>query len=128
LVINQSSTYGTWRDPAFSAHSGVTAKNDPFTIPFNPAATPGPTSTNARPFKVEQVTDVLDVFANVSFLGVTNPVGIILTDPNSVTYSSGIGLPLLNAPSRQVLVKNPVAGDWTIEVRGVRGVTRHGAS
>src|SRR2546423_628245 len=128
MVLHHSKTYGTFRDPAFNAHLDVTAKNDPFSIPFNPAATPGPTSTNARPFKVEQGTDVLDVFANVSFLGVTNPVGIILTDPNNVTYSSGIGLPLLNAPSRQVLVKNPVAGDWSIEVRGVRGVTSNGVS
>lgn len=127
-VLHRSKNYGTFRNPSFNANLDITAKSDPFSIPFNPAATPGPTSPNARPFKVEAGTDVLDVFANVSFAGVTNPVGIILTDPNGATYSSGIGLPLLNAPSRQVIVKNPVAGDWTIEVRGVRGVTTQGVS
>jgi serine protease AprX len=127
-VLHRSKSYGSFINPAFNAHFDVNAKNEPFSIPFNPAATPGPTSSNARPFKVEAGTDVLDVFADVSFAGVTNPVGIILTDPNNKTYSSGVGLPLLNAPSRQVIVKNPVAGDWTIEVRGVRGLTSNGVS
>ncbi|HEY6189055.1 MAG TPA: S8 family serine peptidase [Pyrinomonadaceae bacterium] len=127
-VLHRSKNYGSFLNPSFNAHFDTTAKNEPFSIPFNPAATPGPTSSNARPFKVEAGTDVLDVFANVAFAGVTNPVGIILTDPNNKTYSSGVGLPVLNAPSRQVIVKNPVPGDWTIEVRGVRGVTSNGVS
>lgn len=127
-VLQRSKNYGSFLNPTFNAHFDVSAKNEPFSIPFNPAATPGPTSSNARPFKVEAGTDVLDVFANVAFAGVTNPIGIILTDPNNKTYSSGVGLPLLNAPSRQVLVKNPVPGDWIMEVRGVRGVTSGGVS
>jgi serine protease AprX len=127
-VLHRSKSYGSFLNPTFNAHFDINAKNEPFSIPFNPAATPGPTSSNARPFKVEPGTDVLDVFANVAFSGVTNPVGIILTDPNNKTYSSGVGLPLLNAPSRQVIVKSPVPGDWTIEVRGVRGVTSNGVS
>lgn len=127
-VLHRSKNYGSFLNPSFNAHFDTSAKNEPFSIPFNPAATPGPTSSNARPFKVEAGTDVLDVFANVAFAGVTNPVGIILTDPNNKTYSSGVGLPILNAPSRQVIVKNPVPGDWTIEVRGVRGLTSNGVS
>jgi serine protease AprX len=127
-VLNRSKNYGSFLNPTFNAHFDVSAKNEPFSIPFNPAATPGPTSSNARTFKVEAGIDVLDVFANVAFAGVTNPIGIILTDPNNKTYSSGVGLPLLNAPSRQVLVKNPVPGDWIMEVRGVRGVTYSGVS
>jgi serine protease AprX len=127
-ALNRAKAYGSFRNPTFNARFDISANNTPFQIPFNPAATPGPTSSNARPFKVEAGIDVLDVFANVAFLGVTNPVGIILTDPTGATYSSGVGLPLLNAPSRQVVVKNPVAGDWTIEVRGVRGLTTGGVS
>lgn len=127
-VLNRSKSYGSFLNPTFNAGFDTQATTEPFSIPFNPAATPGPTSSNARPFRVEAGTDVLDVFAQVAFQGVTNPVGIILTDPNNKTYSSGVGLPLLNAPSRQVIVKKPVAGDWTIEVRGVRGLTSNGVS
>jgi serine protease AprX len=127
-TLNRSKAYGSFTNPTFNARFDVDAKTEAFSIDFNPAATPGPTSANARPFKVEAGTDVLDVFANVAFAGVTNPVGIILTDPNNQTYSSGVGLPVLNAPSRQVVVKNPVAGDWIIEVRGVRGLTSNGVS
>jgi serine protease AprX len=127
-VLHRAKGYGSFRNPSFNAHFDINAKNEPFSIAFNPAATPGPTSVNAKPFKVEAGTDVLDVFANVAFAGVTNPVGIILTDPHGKTYSSGVGLPLLNAPSRQVLVKNPEPGDWTMEVRGVRGLTASGVS
>src|SRR6185369_16461756 len=31
--------------------------------------------------------------------------------------------PILNAPNREVVVNNPVAGPWLLEVRGVRGLT-----
>jgi serine protease AprX len=127
-VFNRSKGYGSFLNPTFNAQVVTTAKNDPFSIAFNPVATPGPDSTNARKFNVEAGTDVLDVFANVSFEGETNPVGIILTDPANHTYSSGVGLPVLNAPARQVVVKNPIAGQWTIEVRGVRGLTSNGVS
>jgi serine protease AprX len=127
-VFNRSKSYGSFLNPTFNAQVATNAKNEPFSIDFNPAATPGPNSANAKKFNVEEGTDVLDVFANVDFEGETNPVGIILTDPNNQTYSSGIGLPVLNAPTRQVVVKNPVAGQWAIEVRGVRGLTSNGVS
>jgi hypothetical protein len=55
-------------------------------------------------------------------LGEGNTVGLLLTDPNGAVYSSGIALPVLDAPSREVVVKNPVAGQWLLEVRGVRGL------
>jgi len=53
--------------------------------------------------------------------GEGNTIGLLLTDPHGVKYSSGIALPILDAPSREVLVKNPVAGQWLVEGRGVRG-------
>jgi serine protease AprX len=127
-AFNRSKNYGSFLNPTFNAQVATNATNEPFSIDFNPVATPGPDSVNARKFNVEAGTDVLDVFANVDFQGETNPVGIILTDPNNQTYSSGVGLPELNAPVREVLVKNPVAGQWTMEVRGVRGLTTQGVS
>jgi serine protease AprX len=68
---------------------------------------------------------VLDVFAqfdNALETGDGNTIGILLTDPQGNKYSSGITLPILDAPTREVLVKNPVAGQWLLEVRGVRGL------
>jgi serine protease AprX len=127
-VLNRSKAYGSFRNPAFNARFDTQVENEPFTITYNPAATPGADSANARRFRVEAGVNVLDVFASVSYDGLTNPVAIVLTDPNNKTYSSGIGLPILNAPSRQVIVKNPVPGDWVMEVRGARGVTSNGVS
>ncbi|HEV2915639.1 MAG TPA: S8 family serine peptidase [Pyrinomonadaceae bacterium] len=127
-VLHRSKGYGSFLNPTFNAQLNTDATNTPFSIAFNPVATPGPDSENARKFKVETGVDVLDVFASVEFDGLTNPVGIVLTDPAGKTYSSGIGLPLLNAPTRQVLVKNPPAGDWVMEVRGARGLTSNGVS
>jgi serine protease AprX len=127
-VYNRSKAYGTFVNPTFNANFETQATNEPFTMTYSPAATPGPDSVNAKRFTVADGVDVLDVFASVSYNGLTNPVAIVLTDPNNKTYSSGIGLPLLNAPSRQVLVKNPVPGEWVMEIRGARGVTSNGVS
>jgi serine protease AprX len=127
-VLNRSKAYGSFANPTFNAQVVTTAQSEPFSVAFNPVATPGPDSPNTKKFNVEAGTDVLDVFANVRFQGQTNPVGVLLHAPNGSTYSSGIGLPVLNAPTRQVVVKNPLPGQWTLEVRGVRGVTTSGVS
>jgi serine protease AprX len=127
-TLNRSKAYGSFLNPAFNAHLETNATNTPFSMTYNPAATPGPDSVNARKFTVEQGTDVLDVFATVEYEGLTNPIGILLTDPNGKTYSGGIGLPVLNAPTTQVVVKNPVAGPWVMEIRGARCVTTQGVT
>jgi hypothetical protein len=106
----------------------IRANETPFDIVFDPVATPGPDSPNARRFVVEPEYNVLDVFADTGFGGISNPVGIVLTDPAGKTFSSGINLPLLGAPTRQVLVKNPVPGNWVMEVRGARGLTASGVT
>ncbi|HKS27024.1 MAG TPA: S8 family serine peptidase [Pyrinomonadaceae bacterium] len=128
-VFNRSRSYGSFLNPQFNATLSTTGPApEAFTIPFDPVATPGPDSVNARRFNVENGTSVLDVFVTVAAFGVTNPVGIVLTDPDGKTYSSGVGLPVLNAPTRQVLVRNPKAGPWVMEVRGARGLTTQGVS
>jgi serine protease AprX len=127
-TLNRSKAYGSFLNPSFNAHLDTAAANTPFSMTFNPVATPGPDSVNARKFTVEAGTDVLDVFATVKFEGETNPVGILLTDPSGKTYSSGIGLPVLNAPTRQVVVRNPVSGEWVMEIRGARCLTTQGVT
>ncbi len=127
-VLNRSKNYGSFNNPTFNAQLETIASNVPFSMTYNPVATPGPDSPNARKLTVEVGTDVLDVFATMRYQGTTNPVGILLTDPNGKTYSSGIGLPVLNAPTRQVVVKGPVAGEWVLEIRGARCLTTAGVT
>jgi serine protease AprX len=74
---------------------------------------------------VQPGMSVLDVFAafdNAINTGDGNSIGILLTDPHGNKYSSGIALPILDAPNRQIVVKNPAPGQWLLEVRGVRGL------
>lgn len=127
-VFNRSRNYGELFTHEFSEQVTRVNATNPFnlTIEFTPAALPGPTSTNAKPFDVVSGTDILDVFAtidNTLQAGVRgDTVGILLTDPAGRTYSSGIALPILDAPNREVIVKRPMAGTWYLEVRGVRGL------
>jgi serine protease AprX len=68
---------------------------------------------------------VLDIFATFDTAledGEGNTIGLVATAPNGTTYGSGIALPILDAPSREIVVKNPQSGNWFVEVRGVRGL------
>jgi serine protease AprX len=126
-VYNRSKAYGSYVIEPFMAQftvSGPTPQN--VHIDYTPAATPGAGSPNSTNFTVQTGMSVLDVIAtfdNVAMTGDGNTIGILLTDPNGTTYSSGIALPILDSPSREVVVKNPIAGQWLLEVRGVRGLT-----
>jgi serine protease AprX len=103
---------------------------DTFHVDFTPAALPGGTSANARSFNVLPGTDVLEVYATfdsainqaLDFGLPGNAIGLVATDPSGRIYTSGIALPVLDDPTREVRVKNPMAGAWTVEVRGVRGL------
>ena len=125
-VFNRSRAYGQNFTHNFNARytvSGPAAEN--VHIDYSPAAMPGASSPNAHSFTVEEGMSVLDVFAtfdNAIETGDGNTIGILVTDPQGNKYSSGIALPVLDAPSREVVVKNPVAGNWLVEVRGVRGL------
>lgn len=125
-VFNRGKHYGTYSLPTFNAQfttSGPAPES--FTIDYNPVATPGPGGANSRNFTVQPGMSVLDVFAtfdNALETGDGNTIGILLTAPDGTKYSSGIALPILDAPTRQVVVKNPQAGQWLLEVRGVRGL------
>lgn len=123
-VFNRSKQYGSFITPTFNAEYSITGPAaQTFRIDYTPAATPGPGSANSRTISVEEGMNVLDVFASFSTDVIDgNSIGILLTAPDGTKYSSGIALPILNAPTRQVVVKNPQAGEWLVEVRGVRGL------
>ena len=58
------------------------------------------------------VLDVFATFDNALTTGDGNTIGLLVTDPTGATYSSGIALPILDGNTREVVVKNPVAGNW----------------
>lgn len=126
-VFNRAKNYGSFREPTFNVQFTITSPPaQPFHVDYDPTSTPSPTSTNSYHFTVEPGMSVLDVFAtfdNALQTGDGNTIGILLTDPAGNKYSSGIALPILDGNTRQVLVKNPIAGQWLLEVRGVRGLT-----
>jgi serine protease AprX len=70
--------------------------------------------------------NVLDVFATVDTAageGTGNLVGIRVTAPDGTSYSTAIDFPVIGSVKRQIVVPNPPAGTWTLEVRGARGLT-----
>ncbi len=126
-VFNRSKKYGTYREPVFNAQYTVSGPSpESFHIDYSPAALPGPGSTNSKVFTVEEGMNLLDVymtFDNALMTGDGNSIGLLLTAPDGTKYSGGIALPILDSNSRQVVVKNPQAGQWLLEARGVRGLT-----
>lgn len=125
-VFNRSKSYGTFREPIFNAQYTVSGPApESFHIDYSPAALPGPGSTNSKTFTVDEGMSVLDVymtFDNAIETGDGNTIGLLLTAPDGTKYGSGIALPILDGRSRQVVVKNPAAGQWLLEIRGVRGL------
>jgi len=130
-IINPAKNYGTYSGAmdlrTYNAKFTVTGPSpESFHIDYTPAATPGPGSANAVNFTVQPGMSVLDILATVGDLadsGNGNTVGIVAYDPTGFEYTSGIMLPILDAPTREILVNNPVAGQWRLEVHGVRGLT-----
>jgi serine protease AprX len=125
-VFNRTRNYNAFNNPNFNAKYTISGPPaEPFHIDFNPAATPGANSPNARKFTVRQGMSVLDVFARVDTAaeeGTGNLIGIVVTSPDGTTYSSGIQYPVIGSSSRGVIVNNPLPGEWVVEVRGARGL------
>jgi serine protease AprX len=130
-VFNRSKPYGQNFAHAFNAKYTVSGPApEQVHIDYSPAGLPCAARTecasaNAHYFEVQQGMSVLDVFATFDTAledGDGNTIGLIATDPQGNKYSSGIALPVLDSPSREIVVKNPAAGRWLLEVRGVRGL------
>ncbi|HEX8197069.1 MAG TPA: S8 family serine peptidase [Pyrinomonadaceae bacterium] len=127
-VQNRSRNYSSavFSTPTFNAVFGEerpAAQN--FHIDFNPAVS-GASSTNAKTFTVELGMSRLDMLAtvdNAAEEGLGNLVGIRITSPSGVNYSTAIEYPVIGTSTREITVLNPEAGTWTLEVRGARGLT-----
>jgi len=133
-VFNRSKAYGQNFSHTFNETFTVSGPApEQVHIDFTPAGTPCAagsnttcTSSNAHAFTVQPDMTVLDIFATIDTVAQTgdgNAIGLVATDPQGNQYTSGIALPILDSPSREVLVKNPAPGPWLVEVRGARGLT-----
>ena len=124
-VFNRSKNYSSFQNITYNTVFGEerpAAQN--FHINFNPS-TSGAASQNATVFTVESNMNVLDVSAVVDTdleEGTGNLVGMRLTAPNGTVYSTAIDFPVIGSDRREITVNNPVAGAWTLEVRGARGL------
>jgi serine protease AprX len=125
-VFNRSKNYANFQQETFNTVFGEQRPpQQAFHIDFNPAVS-GATSTNATTFTVQTGMNVLDVFATVDTIaeeGTGNLVGIRLTSPSNVRYSTAIDFPVIGSSARQIVVNNPEAGTWTLEIRGANGLT-----
>jgi serine protease AprX len=126
-VFNRNKNYTNLQNISYNAVFGEERPAEQtFHIDFNPAVS-GATSANARTFTVQPDMNVLDVIATVDTAaeeGTGNLVGMRLTAPDGVTtYSTAIDFPVIGSDKRQIVVQNPPAGIWTLEVRGARGLT-----
>ncbi len=125
-VFNRTRNYNTFNNVAFNAQYSISGPApEAFHLDYNPTATPGAGSANSKTFNVPPGINVLDVFAtfdNAAETGDGNAIGILLYAPDGTSYSSGIALPVLSAPSGQVVVRDPQPGQWRLEVRGARGL------
>jgi serine protease AprX len=125
-VFNRSKGYKNFAAPSFNAQfteERPEAQN--FHIDFSPEAS-GAGSANATQFTVQPGMNVLDVYAtvdNAAQQGTGNLVGIRITSPGNVNYSTAIEYPVIGSSAREIVVQNPEAGTWTLEVRGARGLT-----
>lgn len=139
--------YGPLQQTSFNAVVTATAlaplPNGPFMFSYSPnrtgandyptalAASQTYPASNAYNFTVSaspdamQKVSVLDVriqFGNSAAASQGNALGLKLWAPDGTVYSSGPALPVLDSPTRQVVVKNPVPGVWVAEAAGVRGL------
>ena len=125
-VFNRGKNYRSFQDVSYNAVFGEERPaQQAFHIAFNPANS-GPTSTNAATFTVNADMNVLDVAATVDTdanEGTGNLVGIRITSPGGVNYSTAIEYPVIGSVKRQIVVNNPQPGIWRLEVRGARGLT-----
>lgn len=124
-VFNRSKNYKSFQDVSFNAQfTEERPAAQQFHIDFDPSVS-GANSTNATTFTVAPGMNVLDVYATVDTLleeGTGNFVGMRIVSPSGIVYRTAIETPVLGGAARQIVVPNPEAGNWTLEIRGANGL------
>lgn len=114
-------------DARFNLGIAITpaAAAETFAIDFVPAA-PGPDSPNTFPFSIQPGLGLLQVaidFGNDPQTSETgNAIKLVLHAPDGSTVESGVALPALDPSQIELMVRDPLPGDWIAEVRGLSGL------
>src|SRR5690349_687592 len=117
-AANRNKPYGSFNNThqQFNAAFTTNAEVTPYHFDFSPASAPG---TYTKPFTVRQGAS--SVLARMHYNGdpatASNTLILNLFDPNGTRYDQLI-LPALTANNVSLEVKDPLAGNWTLEVSG----------
>lgn len=108
----------------FNSSVNKNVSRDNFTIDYNPEPTLSATN-NSYSFSVAAGLSAIEVRVDAyGALGQTgNPVNLVVLSPDGKEYSSGVPIAFALYYDRTVAVTNPIAGTWTVELRGLRGNT-----
>ncbi len=109
--------------------ASVSYPKDPtesFMVQYDPAATPGPDSSNAHAFTVAPGLAVLEVtmeYARSLEAALGNILILRLYAPDGTTYTNaGSVVFVTDEPKRYLKITNPQPGTWIAEARGARGL------
>lgn len=122
--FNAARNYGTTLNMTrdFHANAIVNSTRSLFSIDYFPVPQLSPTA-NRFPFDVPTGMTQLEAWADVG--GVErqtgNTINLVLIDPSGNEVSSGVSVLFPIFTLRAVVVQSPVAGRWTLELRGLRG-------
>lgn len=123
---NRSKNFQNFSNVTFNAQfSEERPPSETFHIDFDPSVS-GAGSANSVNFTVQPGMNQLSITAEVDTLaggGLGNFVGLRLWSPSGATFGGGsIPTPGLGTNVREVIVQNPEAGVWRMEVRGASGL------
>jgi serine protease AprX len=121
----QERNYGTTvnLNRSFNSTVQVSVNRTPFVVDYNPVTL---ASSNKYPFTVPAgLTELAARIDAAGVLGSGNPVNLVLIAPDGKEYSSGVNLLFPLYYDRTVSVTSPLPGNWTLEVRGLRGAAEN---
>lgn len=109
----------------FHSQASISVHSQPYQIDYNPVPEASPTQNQHR-FTVPAGVAEMEVTAVArGVLDTTgNTMNLVLIAPDGREYSSGV--PTTGWPTshrRTIAVSLPEAGEWTVELRGLRGTT-----
>lgn len=114
---NYGSTVNAYQ--TFNSYAESTVDRVPFEVEYNPATL----SSNHHTFQVN--AGLSQLVARVDGQGILeqtgNPINVVLVAPDGTEYSSGVNLLFPLYYDRTVSVNSPIAGQWKVEIRGLRG-------
>jgi serine protease AprX len=117
-AAHRNKPYGSFNNTHLHFNAAFTTSADltPYHFDFSPVSTPG---TYTKPFSVRQGAS--SVLAKMHYVGdpvtASNALILNLFDPNGTRYDQLV-LPALNANDVTLEVRDPVPGNWTLEVSG----------